>query len=162
MIVAEVAKHRAPVAAEAIGEKLNISNEHVLETLRNEQLSEVVLLFADKGGYLVTQQRYEQIRKGIERACADYHKNNPLSERGINLNEIRGALKMERTPAVAEALGKIIENLIAEKKLRELNKTWLPASASGKLSEASQRNVKVVEDYFENCGMTTPINPPPR
>jgi len=157
LIGVEVAKHRVPVAAEAIGETLNISKQRVLETLRKHQLPEVVLLSADKGGYLVTQQRYQEIRKGIERACADYHKNNPLSERGINLNEIRGALKIERSAAADHALGKIIEKLIAEKKLREINKTWLPASSSGKLSETSQRNVSLVEDYFENCGMSTPI-----
>lgn len=157
LIVSEVGKYRVPVAAEAIGEKLNLSNERVLEIVRNHQLSEIVLLSADKGGYLVATQRYQEIKKGIERACADYYRNNPLSERGINLNEIRGALKIERAPATDEVLGQIIERLIAEKKLRELSKTWLPASASGKLSEASQRNVRVVEDYFKNCGMSTPI-----
>ncbi|MBN1653418.1 MAG: selenocysteine-specific translation elongation factor [Deltaproteobacteria bacterium] len=157
LVALEVGKHRGPVAVEEIGNKLNLSKERVLQTVKQSPSPEIVLLSSDKGDYLVDQKGYQELERGIVRACAEYHRSNPISERGINLNEIRGALKLERSPAADEVLGEIIEKLIRDKRLREINKTWLPAEVSGKLSESSKQNIGIVDNYFRNCGMQTPI-----
>jgi selenocysteine-specific elongation factor len=157
LIAVEIAKCNGPVAAEDIGTKLTISKERVLGAIKQSQPKDVVLLSSQKGDFFVTTSCFQEMGNGIIRACVEYHKNNPISERGVNFNELRGALKMERSQTVDEVISKIIDKLVDQKKIREVNKTWLPAESSGKLSEASQRHVDVVEAYFRKCGMQTPI-----
>lgn len=157
LIAAQVAKLRVPVAVEDMATQLNVSKEQLLEKMAHGRSDSVVVLSSNKGSYFVDIKCYRDMEIGAVKASQELLKKNPLSERGANLNEIRGALKIEKTPAADEVLMRILEKLVSENKLRESNKTWLPIEATGTLSQASERNVAVVEAYLKGCEMRTPL-----
>jgi selenocysteine-specific elongation factor len=157
LIAAQVAKLRVPVAVEDMATQLNVSKEHLLEKMAHGRSDSVVVLSSNKSSYFVDKKCYREMEIGAVKACQELLKKNPLSERGANLNEIRGALKIEKTPAADEVLMRVLEKLVSEKKLRESNKTWFPIEATGKPNEASERNAAVVEAYLKGCEMRTPL-----
>jgi len=157
LVAVQVAKLRVPVAVEDIAVQLNVTQETLLEKMAQGGPEGVVTLSSHKGTYFIDKHCFREMEIGAVKFCEEFIKKNPLSERGANLNEIRGALKFDKSAAVDDVLARILEKLVSEKKLRESNKTWFPIEATGKLNQASERAVAVVEAYLKGCGMKTPL-----
>lgn len=157
LIAAEISKSRLPASVEDIAIKLNISREAALAAIEKNPDEEIVLLADSRGDFFLSKKCLREMEAGIVEACREYRKKNPLAQRGANLNEIRGALKMERAPAVDEVIVLLAEKLVAERKLRETNRSWLPAESSAQPSEAEQRRIGIIEAHLRSCGMHTPL-----
>ncbi|MBF0406868.1 MAG: selenocysteine-specific translation elongation factor [Candidatus Riflebacteria bacterium] len=158
LISLEVRKSLKPMMVREIAEKLNISIDSILRLVDSRILRGIVRYDTKDSPVLVSQICLENIRNGILTAVKDFRKRNPLSEKGINIDEIRSTLKLEKKSSSDEILLAILNGLVEKEKLRESSKTWFAADDTGKVDPKTAKNVRVMENYFLECGMQTPLS----
>ena len=157
LIAMELKKAQKPLTAKEISKNLNISEAKVLKLIETRTVKGVLRFDTREGPTLASQQWLEQIRTAISEAAGDYRKRNPLSAKGINLDELRSTLKLEKKPATDEVLLAVTSSLVEKGKLREQAKTWLAADDSGAVDERLARKVESIENFFKSCGMQAPL-----
>ena len=157
LVSVEVRKSGRPMTIREIAYNLNISPDTVSNLIGTNALRGVAVFKTKEGVVLAAQSCLENLRQGILKTVLDYRKRNPLAEKGIDLDELRSILRLEKRPANDEVVLSMIANLLEKKKLRECDKTWFLFEDSGKVDPRIARNVLLIETYLKNCGMQTPL-----
>jgi len=157
LVSAGVRKSGRPMTVREIASDLNISPDTVSRLIGSKTLRSSVVFETKEGVVLASQSCLENLRQGILKAVLDYRARNPLAEKGIDLDELRSMLRLEKRPANDEVILSMITNLLEKKKLRECDKSWFLFEDTGAIDPRIARNVLVIETYLKDCGMQTPL-----
>ncbi|MFZ2957217.1 MAG: selenocysteine-specific translation elongation factor [Candidatus Ozemobacteraceae bacterium] len=157
LVSLEVRKSGKPMTVKEIACNLNVSPDSIRKFIEAKTLRGVNCFETKEGAVLASQICLENLHHGILATVRDYRKRNPLVEKGIDLDELRSILRLEKRPANDEIILSIITNLLEKNKLRERDKTWLLFEDSGSVDPKIARSVLLVENYLKTCGMQTPL-----
>jgi len=157
LVILELKKARTPLTAAQIARNLNVSGSKVLKLIENKTVKGVLRFDTREGPALALQAWLETLRSDIVSAVGDYRKRNPLSAKGINLEELRSTLKLEKTGAVDDVLLAVVKGLVEKGRLRENAKTWLAGDDTGAVDTRLARKVELIENFFSGCGMQAPL-----
>ena len=157
LVSVEVQKSGRPMTSREIAYDLNISPDTVSHLIGTKALRNVTVFETKEGVALASQSCLENLRQGILKAVLDYRARNPLAEKGIDLDELRSILRLEKRPATNEIILSVVTTLLEKKKLRECDKTWFLFEDTGSIDPRIAHNVSLVETYLKNCGMQTPL-----
>lgn len=157
LVTLELKKARTPLTAAQIARNLNVSGSKVLKLIENKTVKGVLRFDTREGPALALQAWLETLRSDIVSAVGDYRKRNPLSAKGINLEELRSTLKLEKTGAVDDVLLAVVKGLVEKGRLRENAKTWLAGDDTGAVDTRLARKVELIENFFSGCGMQAPL-----
>ncbi len=157
LIAMSVRKSPKPVSLGEIAGSLNISPDSVLRAIESGELRGVVRFETKEGTVLASQIFLENLRNSVLECVSGFRGRNPLAEKGIDLDEIRSILRLEKRPGHDEPLLSTIQGLVAKNRLRECGKTWLLFEDSGSIDPRILRSVNLVEEYLKSCGMQTPL-----
>ncbi|MBU1105133.1 MAG: selenocysteine-specific translation elongation factor, partial [Candidatus Riflebacteria bacterium] len=157
LVAMELKKAQKPLTAKEISKSLNISEAKILKLTETRSVRGVLSFATREGQTLASQLWLDNIRTAILETVRDYRKRNPLSAKGINLDELRSTLKLEKKTSSDEVLLATVNSLVEKGKLREHAKTWLSADDSGEVDSKLARKVDLLEKFFRDCGMQTPL-----
>jgi len=157
LVSAAVKKSSRPLTVKEVAFDLNVSPETVGQLAEAKALRNVAVFDTREGIVLATQSWRENLRQGILKAALEYRKHNPLADKGIDLDELRSVLKLEKRPSMNDIILSVVASLVEKKRLRECDKTWLLFEDSGSVDDGVARHVSLVEDYLKTCGMQTPL-----
>ncbi len=157
LIAEQVRKfHRATTAAEAAG-TMNLTVDTVRESL-SKRIADDIVSLEEKGDLLLyTKEGMEELRKGALKAVQQFRKENPLSVRGANFDEIRGALQIDRDTAGEAFLRAVLRGQVEKGKLKEKEKTYLPPHDLGDIDEKLRGHIEAIGGYIRECGMQVPL-----
>jgi len=157
LVILELKKARTPLTAAQIAKNLNVSGSKVLKLIETKTVKGVLRFDTREGPALALQAWLDATRSDVITAVSDYRKKNPLSAKGINLEELRSTLKLERTGAVDDVLSAVVKGLVEKGRLRENAKTWLAGDDTGAVDTRLARKVELIENFFSGCGMQAPL-----
>lgn len=157
LVALELKKARTPLTAGAIARNLNVSGSKVLKLIETKTVKGVLRFDTREGPAMALQSWLDAIRTDIITVVGDYRKKNPLSAKGINLDELRSTLKLEKSGAVDDVLLAVVNGLVEKGRLRENAKTWLAGDDSGAVDTRLARKVELIENFFSGCGMQAPL-----
>jgi selenocysteine-specific elongation factor len=157
LTAAEVRKSPRPLSAETVAQNLNISHDRVRKVLASGVLNGIVCFETSAGLILASQLCLDTLRQGVLSAVGEFRKRNPLSDKGIALDELHSSLRLEKTPGNEAVLLELIKRLLEKQKLREAAKTWFLFEDSGAVDPRLARCVTAIEAYMKQCGMQTPL-----
>jgi selenocysteine-specific elongation factor len=157
IIAQEVRKlHRVTTVSE-VAENLNIEVSKVDKSVAKQLLSDIAKWESRNEILLYTKKRLDEMHKGISAAIHAFRKENPLAGRGVNFDEIRGSLKIEKAGPDEKLLRLVLSRQTDTGKLKEQDKTWLRADDGGDVDQKLRSNIKVIEEYIKSCGMQVPL-----
>jgi selenocysteine-specific elongation factor len=157
LISNEVSKLFRAVTAKEIASNLNVSTREVEECAKIKLARDIVKYDVKDGMILITGDRLHNLRQGIVNAVKEFKKQNPLMDRGANLNEIRGSLKFAKGSADEEVLKEVLEYQVQKEKLIEKNKTWMLADGMAAIDKKMADHLNFFSDYLKSFGMKTPL-----
>jgi selenocysteine-specific elongation factor len=157
LISNEVRKLFRAVTAKEIAFNLNVSTREVEECAKKKLAKDIVKYDVKDGMILITGDRLQNLRQGIVNAVKEFKKQNPLMDRGANLNEIRGSLKFAKGSADEEVLKTELEYQVQKGKLMEKNKTWMLADDRAEIDKTMEAHLNFFSDYLKSSGMKTPL-----
>lgn len=157
LISNEVRKLFRAVTAKEIAFNLNVSTREVEEYAKKKLAKDIVKYDMKDGMILITGERLQNLRQGIVNAIEEFRKQNPLLDRGANLNEIRGSLKFAKGSADEEVLKEVLAYQVQKGKLMEKNKTWMLADDMAAIDKKMTDHLNFFSDYFKSFGMKTPL-----
>jgi selenocysteine-specific elongation factor len=157
LVSLEIRKAQKPLTVAELAENLNLSRDAVTKVVDSGTLRGVGHFDSKEGTVLVSQVMLDTLRQGILSAARDYRIAHPLTTRGIDINELRGALHLEKRAAHDEVMRALLGQLVEKQKLRELDKTYLMFEDSGVVDPKSLKHLAIIEEYLRQCGMQTPL-----
>lgn len=157
LISNEVRKLFRAVTAKEIAFNLNVSTREVEECAKKKLAKDIVKYDVKDGMILITGERQQNLRQGIVNAVKEFKKQNPLMDRGANLNEIRGSLKFAKGSADEEVLKIELDYQVQKGKLMEKNKTWMLADGTAEIDKTMAAHLNFFSDYLKSFGMKTPL-----
>lgn len=157
LVILELKKARTPLTASQIAKNLNVSGSKVLKLIETKAIKGILRFDTREGPTLAMQAWLDTLRSDIVAAVGDYRKRNPLSAKGINLEELRSTLKLEKNNTVDDVLLAVVKGLVDKNRLRENAKTWLAGDDTGAVDAKLARKVELIENFFSNCGMQAPL-----
>jgi selenocysteine-specific elongation factor len=157
LISNEVRKLFRAVTAKEIAFNLNVSTREVEEYAKKKLAKDIVKYEVKDGMILITGERLHNLRQGIVNAVKDFKKQNPLADRGANLNEIMGGLKFARGSADEDVLRIVLADQVQKEKLIEKNKTWMPSDEMDAINKTMEAHLNFFSDYLKSFAMTTPL-----
>ncbi len=157
IIAQGVRKLHQVTTAEKIAEGLNIAVSRVKEIVAKQLPKDIMKLETKDELLLFTGQALNEIHEGIKKAIRAYMKENPLATRGLNFDEIRGGLKIEKSSPGERLLRSILLQHTEKGLLKEKDKTWLLAEASTEIDQRLLTGIKVIQEYIKRCGIQVPL-----
>ncbi|UCH93702.1 MAG: selenocysteine-specific translation elongation factor [Candidatus Aminicenantes bacterium] len=157
LISNEVRKLFRAVNTKEIAFNLNVSTREVEECAKKKLAKDIVKYDVKDGMIFITGERLQNLRQGIVNAIKEFKKQNPLIDRGANLNEIRGALKFAKGSADEEVLKIVLEHQAQTGKLMEKNKTWMLADGMAALDKKMADHLNFFSNYLKSFEMKTPL-----
>ncbi len=157
LISNEVRKLFRAVTAREIAFNLNVSTREVEECAKKKLAKDILKYDAKDGMILITGERLHNLRQGIVNAVKEFKKQNPLIDRGANLNEIRGSLKFAKGSAAEEVLKIELEYQAQKGQLIEKNKTWMLADGMAAIDKTMADHLHFFSDYLKSFEMKTPL-----
>ena len=136
----------------AIPQRIALSQQERPRTIH--QIPPAIQNFQDFNAYvLITKEGEQRIRQDMMEVVKDFKKKNPLTDRGVTLNELMGKLKIKRGSASEEVLKETLRDLTQKGKLTERDKTWIPGDRVAGIDEKMKSHL----DFFSNrlllCGI---------
>ncbi|PKL45481.1 MAG: selenocysteine-specific translation elongation factor [Candidatus Riflebacteria bacterium HGW-Riflebacteria-1] len=157
LVALELKKARTPLTTGEVARNLNVSGSKILKLIETKTVKGVLRFDTREGPALALQSWLDAIRTDIITAVGDYRKRNPLSAKGINLDELRSTLKLEKSGATDDVLLAVVNGLVEKSRLRENAKTWLAGDDNGAVDTRLARKVELIENFFSSCGRQAPL-----
>jgi selenocysteine-specific elongation factor len=157
LISHEVRKLFRAVNTKEIAFNLNVSTREVEECAKKKLAKDIVKYDIKDGMILITGERLHNLRQAIVNAVKEFKKQNPLMDRGANLNEIRGSLKFAKGSDDEEVLKIELEYQVRKGKLIEKNKTWMLADGMAAIDKKMSDHLNFFSDYLKSFEMKTPL-----
>ena len=155
-VAAEVAK--SPVAAtdEELAEALGVSTDEIADAV-DLRTDDFVVSLGQNGSRIF--QLVEQNQRFLDQICArlgDYHRLNPLDERGQNFDALTGVCGKHRTAATDTVLASSLEFLVSTEKLRRIDGTFALAGHSVALGPKEKAQIQFFATALEDAQMSVP------
>ena len=153
----EVRKRSIPISLD------NFSNEKYLqEDEINEQLipclpEDITVLKSDGNIFLILKTDKEKVIANILKNIRNYHKRNPLLEKGRTFDELFGIVSKSTNQLWKDVLKSILSELQSDEKLKQVENTWALFNHSVHLDEKELEQIRFIEDYFKKSEMHTPL-----
>jgi selenocysteine-specific elongation factor len=157
LISNEVRKRSRAVSTQEIAFNLNVSTREVEECAKKKLAKDIVKYEIKDDMILITGERLQHLRQGIVNALKEFKRQNPLLDRGANLNEIRGSLKFDKGSTDEELLKIVLEHQTQTGKLMEKNKTWMLADGMAALDKKMADHLHFFSNYLKSFEMKTPL-----
>jgi selenocysteine-specific elongation factor len=157
LISNEVRKLFRAITAKEIAFNLNISTWEVEECAKKKLAMDIVKYDGKDGMLFITGERRQNLRHGIVNAIKEFKKQNPLIDRGANLNEIMGSLKFAKGSADEEVLKIVLADQVQNGNLIEKNKTWMLGDGMAVIDKKMADHLHFFSNYLKSFGMKTPL-----
>ena len=155
LIAAELKKHRCTLSAEQLAEVLNVSAEEIVRALAKSPGEDVVCYPSEGQSHFIDRSVAERLGAGALAAIADFHRKNPLSEKGRSAKELIGLLGISGDSA-AVTVRLLLADLQSAGKLKEVAHTWALADHAVRPGPGLQRQIEFVSGHVRECGMNVP------
>lgn len=157
IIAQGVRKLHQVTTADKIAESLNIAVSRVREIVAKQLPGDIMKVETKDELLLFTGEELSDIHKGINKAIQAFMKENPLATRGLNFDEIRGCLKIEKSSPGERLLRSILLQQTEKGLLKEKDKTWQLANVSAEVDHRLLSGIKVIEEYIKRSGIQVPL-----
>jgi selenocysteine-specific elongation factor len=155
-IFSEVRKRREPVSFKKMNDEILLQNE-IDETTLYPLPEDIASVNANSETYLMLNANKEKIIANVLKNIGNYHKRNPLLEKGRTVEELVGIVSKNSNQTSEVVLKSILQGLAAEKKLKMVGNTWSLFNHSVVVDDNKHKQIIFVEDYFKNSNLHTPL-----
>ncbi len=144
----EVRKHNFPINYKMVAEKLNISEEEILNEILSGKIDNVSVYLTQEP-ILFSKQFEGKIKNKIINIITKHHKLKPLSKFGKNFNELLGLFGNQKDENSKIALKQILENYKNDGKLIQVENSWCLSSHKIVLSETQKKQIDSIESKLQ-------------
>ncbi len=155
IVAAEVRKSNLPLSHLEIADHLHLKPNDLIAVIFNFLPGDIVF-FQDQENILLLQKKIVTATQNkILSNLQEYHRKNPLKEKGRNFKEllgIFGAIQNEQTNLLLKLL---LNKLIEEGKIRQKQDTWLLSSHRVQLDAQTKNLIRQVDAFLQSIGNTS-------
>lgn len=144
MIHVLLKKSFRPMTSEEVREKLSADSEEFDEALRRKEPGFKIWHLNDTA-ILINEQCHKMFATKVIELIQEYHNNNPLFAEGLNYNELAGKLGLPKSTIVKNYLLVLLTTLKNEKKIEELNNTFILQGHQPKFDQQSLAEITWLE-----------------
>ena len=157
MVCVEIRKQHQAVSHTDLALALNASDAEIMEVLSGSLPQDIRIFDRSQNRFAVSAPLCDQFREKIMRTITDFHKRNPLSEKGRSLEELTGILSIEKDSSSEIVLQEILREMESQGRIRAVHKTWVLSSHCATPDPELARRIDFVSDQLQKCGMRTPL-----
>ncbi len=151
LIMLELEKSGKPLHIPQLAESINLAPEEIEPTALDNP--DHLTLFRTAGGIFVSSASFQHnIQNRIATELSSYHAQNQLFERGLDPKEIKGKL-MLTAPSDSEILDHILQQMLAEGKIKSVGKTYALKSHSAKPDKKMQQQLLWLSSIVHKNGL---------
>jgi selenocysteine-specific elongation factor len=140
---------------EEIAQTLNVLPGEVRRAVAPCPPEGVVCHPAGDQPYLIDSNLIDRLSRQALEVIADFHRQNPLSERGRTTEELVGLLGLGGDSA-SGTVQWVLANLEAEAKIKKAGRSWALADRPARPDPSLERQAEFVADYIAERGMNVP------
>jgi selenocysteine-specific elongation factor len=142
-----------------IAEEKEFEQVHIIDISSHEGSKEkTVTVESTKSSYaLIQTSLYEKYKKRVINMVEGYHKKNPLSEKGMTIQQFATGLSIEESSATWFVLQSILNRLLQDKVLQKVMHTYAAFDHKVVLSSEMKHATHFIENRLKNSGMQTPL-----
>ncbi|MHC4405158.1 MAG: SelB domain-containing protein, partial [Planctomycetota bacterium] len=155
LIAVEVKKHTHALNHEEIAQILNTLPSEARRVLPQCPPDDVVCYPAAGQSYVIDRRLRERLRRQVLEVTADFHRRNPLSERGRTTDELVGLLALAGDSAAATVQW-VLAELETEGRIRKVGRGWVLTDHPARPDPRLERQVEFVATYIAKRGMNIP------
>lgn len=156
LVSAEIRKHFLGISDRALSESLNVSIKEI-ERVRFDIAMDIMVFVSGNLKFFISKNHYQNLTRKILENISAFHQKNALNEHGRSVDELRGMLGFRSGSESPEILHCILDELVAQKKLKKVKHTWaLESHDAAKKGEFDAR-IQVVEKYLYESNMRVPV-----
>jgi selenocysteine-specific elongation factor len=152
----EVRKRRIPLSLDNFSDEISLreneNNEHLILSLPED----ITMLKSDGNRLLILKTDKEKIKTNLLKNINNFHKRNPLLEKGRTFDELSGIVDKRKYESWKDVLKSILSELQNDKKLKQVENTWALINHSVQLDDKELEQIRFIEDYFRKSQMHTP------
>ncbi len=153
----QVRKRRIPISLDNFSDEKNLQENEINEKLIPSLPEDITVLKSDVNRFLILKTDKEKVISDLLKNIGNYHKRNPLLEKGRTFDELLGIVDKSKNQSWKDVLKSILSELQCDKKLKQVENTWTLINHSVQLDEKELEQIRFIEDYFKKSEMHTPL-----
>lgn len=157
LVYTQLLKEREPVEVEQLAKKINLDAQTVIQSVNDSNHAQIIKFRSAKGMLLVAGQIFENYQSKIVEITKAFRAKNKLLPRGIEIEEIRTGLKLDKTPEVILMLNSLLKKLVSGKKLKQVESSWYSADETGIIDEKLSKKISLIQEHMQSWKMQTPL-----
>ncbi len=157
LVAAEVRKHFSAITHHEVADLLNVSHEKILKVVSNKLPPDIVSYTQNDVMYLIIKKEHDKLEQQLLNRIAAFHKRNALDRKGVTADELMSLARIERGSAGESLLRLLLDRLVANGKLKRVERTWALIDHSINLNPELKSQASFVARYLNNLNMKTPI-----
>jgi len=157
LVASEVRKLSRPISHGEVADILNISPDEVRAVVSGRLPEDIVLTTSGDQLYLVARREHDSLLEQILKIVGGHHRRHPLDEKGRTTEDLLGTLGISRGSSAEATLRLMLEELEANRKLKQVGHTWALFDHEVHISPELERRITVIGNFLQNCKMQTPL-----
>ena len=157
LVASEVRKLSCPISHGEVADILNVSPGEVRAVVSGRLPEDIVPYTSGDQLYLVVRREHDSLLEQILKIVGGHHRRHPLDDKGRTTEDLLGMLGMSRGSSAGAALRLMLEELEADRKLKQVGHTWALFDHEVHISPELERRITLIGDFLHSCGMQTPL-----
>jgi len=152
IVAAEVRKTNLPVSHLEIAQRLHLNPNDLIHIIFNELPGDIVFFQEGENILLLMKKITTATQNKILSNLLEYHKKNPLKEKGRTFKELFGIFGSDQNEDTKLLLKLMLDKLTSEGKIRQKENTWIHDSHEVKIDAETLKLVDEVEACLKSLG----------
>lgn len=157
LIAITVRKTRHVLHHQQIAESLNISPQDIAATINWGYPDDIVVVQCGESMFVVSEDTLCSYKNTICKNIEAFHKRYPLEEKGRTVKDLIGALDLQSLKNVDDFIRTVLDTLVAENRLKQIEKTWVLAHHTVVISDELRNSMKSVDAFLKSFGTRVPL-----
>ena len=152
LVAAEVRKTTLPITQAEIAKKLDVEPNELIEIIFQQLPGDIVFFQDGSNILLLTKKNATSHQNKILSNLQEFHKNNPLSQKGRTFKELLGIFGSQQNEETKTILRIILGKLENEAKIRKVESTYVHASHQVQVDSQAEKQIEQIENFILKSG----------
>ncbi|KQC12956.1 MAG: hypothetical protein APR63_01670 [Desulfuromonas sp. SDB] len=158
IVAAQVRKSPLPLTIDDISNLTNIPLQQLEELSPGYLPEDIKLVEVSPRKIFISTSDFLNLKSSLKKTVKSFTKENPILNRGPQIKEILKYLKIDQKSLIFKVLQYLLEDLTKQGIIeKHPDESWSFPCEEHHLDNNRQKDIDLVEEYFRQCDMKTPV-----
>ncbi|MGC9365416.1 MAG: selenocysteine-specific translation elongation factor [bacterium] len=158
IVAAQVRKSPLPLTIDDISNLTNIPLQQLEELSPGYLPEDIKLVEVSPRKIFISTSDFLNLKSSVKKTIKSFIQENPILNRGPQIKEILKYLKIDQKSLIFKVLQYLLEDLTKQGIIeKHTDESWSFPREDRQLDKNRQKDIDLVEEYFRQCDMKTPV-----